>query len=61
VPIITNQDKDRAILQIVLHVNEELSKHFGGTPAEAFGELGEALFQSARPPGWRDFATGLAG
>jgi len=61
VPIITNQDKDRAILQIVLHVNQELSRHFSGTPAEVFGEAAGVTAECAGTAGWRDYATGLSG
>jgi 2-phosphoglycerate kinase len=60
VPIITNQDKDRAILQIVQHVNRELSRHFRGTPASAFGEDTDELASSTANSSWRDFASGLA-
>lgn len=61
VPIITNQDKDRAVMQIVLHVNQELSRHFSGTPALAFGDAVRGIAESAATARWRDFATGLAG
>jgi 2-phosphoglycerate kinase len=60
VPIITNQDKDRAILQIILHVNQELSRHFSGTPAGAFGEAAQLMDESDSALSWRDFAIGLA-
>lgn len=45
VPIITNQDKEKSVQQVILHVNQELSRHFRGTPAEVYGavvERGEA-------------------
>jgi 2-phosphoglycerate kinase len=61
VPIITNQDKDRAVMQIVLHVNQELSKHFSGTPALVFGDAAPGEADSADRADWRDFAAGLAG
>jgi 2-phosphoglycerate kinase len=60
VPIITNQDKDRAILQIILHVNQELSRHFSGTPADAFGEAAGLMGEAGFAQSWRDFANGLA-
>jgi len=60
VPIITNQDKDRAILQIVQHVNQELSKHFAGTPASAFGKELEELAGGDADAGWRKFVARLA-
>ncbi|HET6593758.1 MAG TPA: hypothetical protein VFG48_12625 [Xanthomonadales bacterium] len=61
VPIITNQDKDRAILQIVQHVNQELSRHFSGTPTSAFGKDLEDLAGTGAEAGWRRFVTRLAG
>jgi 2-phosphoglycerate kinase len=61
VPIITNQDKDRAVLQIVLHVNQELARHFSGTPAGVFGEALQGMAERAAAGSWRDFASGLAG
>ena len=38
VPIITNQDKERAVQQVILQVNQELARHFHGSPAEVFGD-----------------------
>jgi 2-phosphoglycerate kinase len=61
VPIITNQDKDRAVLQIVLHVNQELGRHFSGTPAAVFGEAAQGMAGRGGVVGWRDFASGLVG
>jgi len=60
VPIITNQDKDRAIMQIVLHVNQELSRHFEANPAHAFADAVPGMAGSAAGADWREFATGLA-
>jgi 2-phosphoglycerate kinase len=60
VPIITNQDKDRAVLQIILQVNQELSRHFVGTPGDAFGDAAKCADEAASAQGWRDFANGLA-
>ncbi|NCF61849.1 MAG: AAA family ATPase [Gammaproteobacteria bacterium] len=39
VPIITNHDKDKAVLQIILQVNFELSRHFTGSPLDVFGSV----------------------
>ena len=61
VPIITNQDKDRAVMQIVLHVNQELSRHFEGTPTIAFSEAVQGISEASAAPDWRDYAAGLAG
>ena len=61
VPIITNQDKDRAILQIVQHVNQELSRRFRGTPSSAFGTELEDLKEPGAEADWHEFVTRLAG
>ena len=37
VPIITNSDKEKAIIQIIHHVNYNLSKHFKSPPEVVFG------------------------
>lgn len=56
VPIITNQDKERSVQQLILHVNQELARRFHGTPLEVFGvEVAEA-----QTP-WRQLIAGLAG
>ena len=39
VPIITNHDRDKAVLQIILQVNFELSRHFTGSPLDVFGSV----------------------
>jgi 2-phosphoglycerate kinase len=61
VPIITNQDKDRAILQIVQHVNQELSRRFRGTPSSAFGTELEDLEEPGAEADWHEFVARLAG
>jgi len=39
VPIITNHDKEKAVLQIIQQVNYELSKQFSGSAREVFGTV----------------------
>jgi 2-phosphoglycerate kinase len=39
VPIITNHDKEKAVLEVTLQVCYELSRHFNGTAADVFGEV----------------------
>ena len=60
VPIITNQDKDRSVQQIVQYVNQELAKHFERPAAEVFGEPEQDWTVPGGTVSWRDFATELA-
>jgi 2-phosphoglycerate kinase len=43
VAIITNDDKEKAVLQVILNVVEELSRHFDGSPDKVFGPIVEKL------------------
>ena len=61
VPIITNQDKEKSILQVILQVNYELSKHFKGSPREVFGETVVDLIEHTDTADWRDLIPLLAG
>jgi 2-phosphoglycerate kinase len=59
VPIITNQDKDRSVMQVILHVNQELTRQFHGTPETVFGA--GVVAQPAAPGGsWRDLFAAVA-
>jgi len=60
VPIITNQEKERTVAQIVLHVNQELSKHFTATAEEVFGEPPQPGRAGDGPAAWREFAERVA-
>jgi 2-phosphoglycerate kinase len=57
--IITNQDKDKTVQQVILQVNAELAKHFKGRPDEVFGESAQAMMQRADRSSWREL-VGLA-
>ena len=51
VPIITNHDKDKAVNQIIIQINYELSRHFSGSPADIFGnDVTSAVEQSVEEP-----------
>jgi 2-phosphoglycerate kinase len=59
VPIITNQDKDRSVMQVILCVNQELTRQFHGTPETVFGA--EVVAQgAAHGASWRDLAVAVA-
>jgi 2-phosphoglycerate kinase len=59
VPIITNQDKDRSVMQVILHVNQELTRQFHGTPETVFGAAVVAQ-PAARGGSWRDLFAAVA-
>jgi len=54
VPIITNDDKEKAILQVIHQVNYELAKHFKGSPEMVFGEIVDEMNKSAEPSSWHE-------
>jgi len=37
--IVTNDDLDKAVHQVIVHVNRELARHFEGSPEKIFGHL----------------------
>ncbi len=53
VPIITNEDKDKSILQIIQQVNVELDRHFTGTKEQIFGDVVGAVKERAESSPWR--------
>jgi 2-phosphoglycerate kinase len=61
VPIIPNEDKDKAVLQIILQVIEELSQHFDSDTESVFGDAAKDLLEQGRKTPWRDLVAGLAG
>lgn len=60
VPIITNQDKDKSVLQVILHVNQELAKHFKAPPEDVYGEEVRGWAEQVGSSSWRDLITALA-
>jgi 2-phosphoglycerate kinase len=60
VPIITNQDKDKSVLQVILHVNQELAKHLMAPPVEVSGLAARGWAGQVGSSSWRDLITSLA-
>jgi 2-phosphoglycerate kinase len=58
VPIITNHDKEKAIHQVILQVNYELSRQFSGTAEDVFGTLLDPVSNQTFDGAWQD-AIGL--
>ena len=54
VPIITNEDKDKSILQIIQQVNVELARHFTGTAEQIFGGVVSDMRERAEAYSWRE-------
>jgi 2-phosphoglycerate kinase len=61
VPIITTEDKDVAVLQVIQQVNRELSRHFSGSVEQVFGGVVEKLKLKAESAAWRDIVALLRG
>jgi 2-phosphoglycerate kinase len=61
VPIIPNQDKDKAVLQVILQVIQELSQHFDSDPESVFGDAAHALLGHRPEAPWQDLVADLAG
>jgi len=54
VPIITNEDKDKAIHQIIQQVNTELARHFKETPEQVFGGVVGEVKDRLENSSWRE-------
>jgi len=61
VSIITNDDKDKAVLQVISHVGEELSRRFDGSPDKIFGPVVEKLGDQAEQVEWNRLVRALSG
>jgi len=61
VPIITTEDKEVAVLQIIQQVNRELSRHFSGTVEQVFGTVVDELKQKAETAAWQETVPLLRG
>jgi hypothetical protein len=57
VPIIKNHDSDKAILQIILQVIDELSRHFEGTPRDVFGGVVDDVQHQVGTELWHQHAA----
>ena len=61
VPIITTEDKDMAVLQIIQQVNRELSKQFSGSVEDVFGNVVDEQKQKAETAAWQEIVPLLRG
>ena len=51
-PIITNDEKEKAIVQVIQQVGEELSRHFKGSAEDIFGPVVSKLQEQAEQISW---------
>lgn len=54
VPIITNEDKDKAVHYVILQVIDVLSQQFGSSPREIFGEVADRLDDENESVHWQE-------
>jgi 2-phosphoglycerate kinase len=61
VPIITTEDKDMAVLQVIQQVNRELSRQFSGSVEQVFGSVVDELKQMTETAAWQEIVPLLRG
>ena len=52
--------KDKAVLEVILQVIQELSQNFDSEPESVFGEAAKDLLEQGPKTPWRDLVAGLA-
>jgi len=57
--IINNDEKEKTVLQVILHVVEELSRHFEGSPGTIFGPVVDKLSDQADQVQWSRLVPSL--
>jgi len=60
VPIITNHDKDKAVVQIILQVGYELSRHFSGSARDVFGSVVDSVQTQVEQEPWHQLVPLLS-
>jgi 2-phosphoglycerate kinase len=61
IPIITNEDMEKAVLQIILQISFELSRHFNGTAKDVFGHAFDDAPGKADIDSWQELVPLLSG
>lgn len=59
-PIITNQEREKTVQQVITQVVNELARHFHGTPREVFGDVVERVHKTAADDSWFEAAGVLS-
>jgi 2-phosphoglycerate kinase len=60
VVIITNDDKEIAVQQLIQHVNYELTRHFDGSPEIVFGGVVDELSERVDHVAWHELIPSLS-
>jgi 2-phosphoglycerate kinase len=60
VPIITNHDKEKAIIEVIRQVSYELSQHFSGTPRSVFGKVVDSVEGRVDSEPWNELVPDLS-
>ncbi|MBT8046810.1 MAG: AAA family ATPase [Xanthomonadales bacterium] len=61
VPIITNNDKEKAVVQVILQVVHELTRHFDGGPENVFGPVVDEFQERAEHLEWNQLVPIICG
>jgi len=61
VPIVTTEDREKSLLQIIQQVNSELARHFTGTAAQVFGQTVDEVGQGGETIPWQQTVALLRG
>ena len=59
VPIITNNDRDKTVRQVIQQVNYELSRHFKGKPRDVFGPVVDRVGEESVSNDWYELVPML--
>lgn len=59
--IVTNDELEKATHQVIVTINRELSRHFEGSPAQAFGPMASEFELEQETDDWPRFVPGLIG
>ena len=60
VVIITNDDKEIAVQQLIQHVNYELTRHFDGSPEVVFGGVVDEVRERVDDAAWHELIPSLS-
>jgi len=60
VPIITNNDREKAVQQVIVYAVQELARHFNGSPEQIFGSVVEKVREQAEQLPWNQVVSLLS-
>ena len=59
-PIITNQDREKTVQQVIMQVINEVSQHFDGAPRDVFGDVVQQVAEADADDSWFEAAEALS-